>query len=185
MAIKQRRMTLEEFLDLPEEKPSLEFEDGVVTQKVPPQGKHAVLQIGICEIINRVVKPGKIARALPELRTTYDRYSRVPDVAVYLWDRVPRDPDGTIANDFRAPPDVAIEIVSPGQRMARLVEKCQWYVDHGVRAAFIVDPPGETIQGFRPGQDVVTLRRSDAIDLRDIVPGLSLSVDEIFDELLI
>ncbi len=46
MAVTQRRMTLEEFLALPEEKPALEYEDGVVTQKMPPQGKHASLQPG-------------------------------------------------------------------------------------------------------------------------------------------
>ena len=36
MAIPEQRITLEEFLQLPEEKPALEFEDGMVTQKVPP-----------------------------------------------------------------------------------------------------------------------------------------------------
>ena len=32
MAIIEQRLTLEEFLGLPEEEPVLEFEDGVVTQ---------------------------------------------------------------------------------------------------------------------------------------------------------
>jgi hypothetical protein len=36
MAITQRRLTLEEFLKLPEEKPYLELIDGVVRQKVAP-----------------------------------------------------------------------------------------------------------------------------------------------------
>jgi Uma2 family endonuclease len=185
MAIKQRRMTLEEFLNLPEEKPSLEFEDGVVTQKVPPQAQHGVLQFSLCEMINLVMRPRKIALAIPELRTTYDRYSRVPDVAVYTWGRIPREPSGRIANDFREPPDVAIEILSPGQRMSRLVEKCTWYVEHGVKAALIVDPDHDTIRLFRPGQNTVTLQRDDQIDLSDIVPGLVFSVGEIFDRLLL
>ena len=34
MALTEPRMTLEEFLALPEREPALEFEDGVVTQKV-------------------------------------------------------------------------------------------------------------------------------------------------------
>ena len=37
-------MTLEEFLQLPEEEPSLEFIDGRVEQKVSPQKKHSATQ---------------------------------------------------------------------------------------------------------------------------------------------
>ena len=88
MAVTEQRLTLEEFLELPEEKPALEYENGVVTQKVPPQGKHAALQLAICELINRVARPTKIALALPELRATYGGRSRVPDVAVYRWERI-------------------------------------------------------------------------------------------------
>jgi Uma2 family endonuclease len=185
MAIKQRRMTLEEFLELPEEKPSLEFEDGVVTQKVPPQAKHGVLQSSLCEMINLVTRRRKIALAIPELRTTYARYSRVPDVAVYTWERIPRDPDGRIADDFRHPPDIAIEIISPRQRVSSLIEKCTWYIDHGVKVALIVDPNDDSVRRFRPGEDPVTLQRADLLDLSDAVPGLSFSVGEIFDRLLL
>jgi Uma2 family endonuclease len=83
MAVPQRRMTLEEFLELPEEKPALEFEDGVVTQKVPPQGKHSGLQYSICAMISQTAGLNKLAWAFPELRTTYGRRSRVPDIAVF------------------------------------------------------------------------------------------------------
>src|SRR5205823_3342989 len=54
MAITQRPMTLEEFLDLPEKKPALEYDDGVVTQKVSPQGQHSRLQFVIDQLINRI-----------------------------------------------------------------------------------------------------------------------------------
>ena len=36
MAVSQQQITLEEFLALPEQKPALEYFDGEVTQKVPP-----------------------------------------------------------------------------------------------------------------------------------------------------
>jgi hypothetical protein len=36
MAVAPARLTLEEFLKLPEEEPSLEFADGMVTPKVSP-----------------------------------------------------------------------------------------------------------------------------------------------------
>jgi Uma2 family endonuclease len=185
MAVPERRMTLEEFLELPEEKPALEFDDGVVTQKAPPQGQHSALQPWICELINRQTRPGKLAKVFSELRTTYGGRSRVPDMAVYRWDRVPVAPDGRIANDFREPPDIAIEIVSPGQGVNQMVLRCISFVEQGAQAALLVDPDHESVLEVRPGRIPVGHARGDRIDLADIVPGLTLSVSEIFDELIL
>lgn len=113
-------MTLEAFLRLPEDEPSLEYWDGRVTQKVSPQGKHGMLQGGFLGLINGYVVPRKLAMAIPELRATYSGGSPVPDVAVYRWDRVPRDPDGAVADVFLEPPDIAVEIVSPEQSVKEL-----------------------------------------------------------------
>ncbi len=183
MAVKQEHMTLEAFLELPEEKPALEFEDGVVTQKVPPQGKHARLQPWICELINRVTQPKKVAIAFSELRTSYGGRSRVPDIAVYRWERIPVDAKGEIANDFREPPDITVEIVSPGQTVNELVLRCLSFVGQGVGAALLVDPAHKSVLIFRPGTAPTGASRADTIDLGDIIPGLSLSVGEIFDAL--
>ena len=100
MAISQQPLTLEEFLKLPEKKPALEFEDGVVTQKVAPKGRHSALQFDLAERFNHFARPLRLARAFPELRTTFGGVSRVPDVAVYRWERIPRDAAGDVADDF-------------------------------------------------------------------------------------
>ena len=44
MAVAGRKLTLEEFLALPEEKPALEFVAGAVRQKVSPETQHSLLQ---------------------------------------------------------------------------------------------------------------------------------------------
>src|SRR3712207_5956329 len=123
MALPETRMTLAEFLALPEEEPALEFEDGEVTQKVAPKGRHSALQDALTTFINRSIRPRKLGRAFPELRTTFAGRSRVPDVAVYAWDRIPRSEAGEVADDFLEPPDIAIEIVSPGQSTNRLIRR--------------------------------------------------------------
>jgi Uma2 family endonuclease len=184
MAVPQRRMTLEEFLELPEKKPALEFEDGVVTQKVPPRMKHSLLQPWICELINRHSLLGKLALVFSELRTTYGGRSRVPDIAVVRWDRIPRDPDGRIAEDFRDVPDIAVEILSPGQRVNQLELRCASFVEQGAGAALLVNPYRESVQVFRPGTSPIIHSRGDLVDLGDVVPGLTLSVSEIFDALM-
>jgi hypothetical protein len=126
------RMSLEEFLRLPERKPALEYEHGVVTRKVSPKGRHSKLQFWIADQINHQTEPGKIAFAFPELRATFATLSRVPDVAVFRWDRIPRDEQGRVADDFFDPPDVAIEILSPGQRINAQIRRCISFLDAGV-----------------------------------------------------
>ena len=178
-------ISLEEFLALPEAKPALEYEDGRVTQKVAPMGVHSVLQGSLVTFFNQKAVPLRIAYAFPELRTTYPgaRRSFVPDVAVYRWDRIPRTPDGEVANRFNEPPDIAIEIVSPEQSVTSLVRKCVWFVQHGVWAAILVDPDDRTVMLFRGGKEPLALRGGDVIDLTEIVPDFRVTVDEVFASL--
>jgi Uma2 family endonuclease len=178
-------MTLEEFLQLPEEEVALEYADGEVTQKVSPKGRHSRLQFKIPERINAFAEPSKLALAFPELRTTFAGASRVPDVSVYTWDRIQRLPNGRVADDFLTPPDIAIEIVSPEQRVGALIRRCVWFVGNGVRVAVLVDPDDESVVVFRPGAEPLTLRGGDAIDLTDVLPGFHLTVDEVFGFLVI
>lgn len=108
-----RRLTLVEFLDLLETKPASEYIDGQVIQKPMPQGKHSAIRGELVAVINQTVKPQRISRAFPELRCTFGDRSIVPDVAVVIWDRIPRDANGEIANTFPITPDWTIEILSP------------------------------------------------------------------------
>jgi Uma2 family endonuclease len=183
MAILSKLLTLEEFLELPEKKPALEFEDGVVTRKPVPKGKHSRLQRVLLDVFERVGGPRKLACAFPELRTTFTGRSYVPDVAVYLWERIPRDEQGEIANDFFTPPDLAVEVVSPKEGVTGLVRKCLWYVANGVRIALLVDPADRSVLVFRLGQAPAALRGDDPIDVEEVLPGFSLTADELFRSL--
>jgi Uma2 family endonuclease len=180
-----RRMTLDEFLVLPEVWPALEYDGRTVTQKVAPQGKHVFLQSEIVERVNAVTRPGKVALALGELRATYGGLSRVPDVSVYLWHRLPRSPDGQIADRFTEPPDIAVEIVSPGQSMTDLIDKCVWYVRNGVRIALAVDTYRATVLRIRRDAAPDVLRGEDRIDLDEVLPGFELTVSELFSSLVL
>ena len=180
-----RRMTLDEFLKLPETTPALEYTDGMVTQKVAPQGRHVFLQLNFANFVNAVTQPQKQALALPELRTTYSGLSRVPDVAIYLWHRIPRMPNGEIADRFTEPPDIAVEIVSPDQSVTKLIEKCVWNVKHGVQIALVVDTYDRVVLRFRPDAPPDVLRDLDRIDLDAVLPGFELTVNELFGSLIL
>jgi Uma2 family endonuclease len=109
--------------------------------------------------------------------------SRVPDIAVYRWDRIPRDDAGRVADDFFEPPDVAVEIRSPGQRISALLRRLHSFVKAGARAAVLLDPAHKVVTVVRPDGLVAELRAGDVLDLGDIITGLRLDVTAIFDEL--
>jgi Uma2 family endonuclease len=185
MAITQRSMTLDEFLELPERKPALEYQEGRITQKVPPKRRHSMLQLETAKLFDRIGQPDKVAKAFTELRATFGGASLVPDVAVYRWERIPRDSAGRVADDFREPPDIAVEIVSPKQSVNGLVRRCLWFVEQGTQIALLVDPADESVLLFRPGQATVALRGADRIDLDTVLPGFELTVQQVFDALLV
>lgn len=182
MAITQR-MTLQEFSMLPEEKPALELVDGMVVQKVSPQWQHSWLQYDIAELFNRFTRPPKLAAAVPELRASYGLDSLVPDVAVYLWERIPRNEHGEVVSVPPVAADIAIEIVSPSQRVRDLVEKCQRYVANGTTIGLVVDPNTRVVVRVGPDGIAETLCGDDRIDLDIVLPGFQLTVRQLFDTL--
>jgi Uma2 family endonuclease len=183
MAVMPKVLTLDEFLELPERKPALEFEDGEVTQKVSPKGKHSSIQTSLVVTLNRFAEPRKLARAFAELRASYSGVSRVPDVSLYRWERVPLDANGEVVDDFFTPPDLVIEIVSPKQKVNRLIRRCLWFVAHGVQVAMLVDPGDRSLVLFRPNQGAQGLRGNDAVDLADVLPGFKLTASDVFESL--
>ncbi|MGI0490925.1 Uma2 family endonuclease [Alkalinema pantanalense CENA528] len=117
-----KSITLAEFLKLPETKPASEYIDGQVLQKPMPQGKHSVIQTELSTIVNSSLKPQRVGRAFSELRCTFGGRSNVPDVSVFAWARIPRDPTGEIANAFAIAPDWTIEILSPDQSQTKVTK---------------------------------------------------------------
>jgi Uma2 family endonuclease len=180
MAVILRRLTLKEFLQLPEQEPALEYFNGMVTQKVSPKQRHSRLQTKLAQHINEFAEPRELAIAFTELRTTYAGASPVPDVAVYVWERLQVDAAGEFLEECVEPPDIAVEIVSPGQPIGELVKKCRWYVEHGARIALLVEPRRRVIRDFRPGRPPAILRGPDLIDLGEVIPGFTMRVEDLF-----
>jgi Uma2 family endonuclease len=183
MAVASRRLTLEEFLKLPEEEPPLEFIDGVVTQKVSPKGRHSALQTALVQFLNGIAQQSKPAWALTELRATFAGASVVPDISVYRRQRIPVDASGRIADDFLEPPDIAVEIASPEQSVNALVRRCLWYVANGVEMALLLDPTDESVLAFRHGRPADAWHGSDRVDLHEVLPDFELTVEQLFASL--
>ncbi|NEQ19392.1 MAG: Uma2 family endonuclease [Microcoleus sp. SIO2G3] len=178
-------LTLEEFIKLPETKPASEYIDGQVIQKPMPQGKHSTLQGELVTGINLVVKPKRIARAFPELRCTFGGRSIVPDVAVFTWERIPRDENGEIANVFQAAPDWTIEILSPDQSKTKVIKNILHCLDYKTQMGWLIDPQEQSVFVYLRNQQPVVLDEAKALILvPEFASELKLTVGELFSWLL-
>lgn len=172
-------ITIEDFLQLPETEPASELIDGQIIQKPMPQGEHSQLQIDLCETINQIAKPQKIAKAFPELRCIFGGSVLVPDIAVFRWERIPRSPSGRIANRFELHPDWVIEILSPDQRYKQVLAKLLHCAEHGTELGWLVDAEDESILVVDRDRRVRELKNTDRLP---VLTGLSLelTVQQVF-----
>jgi Uma2 family endonuclease len=174
-------LTLDDFLKLPETKPASEFIDGQIIQKPMPQGKHSTLQGDLVPAVNTALKPSRIARAYPELRCTFGGRSVVPDVAVFTWERIPRDPSGEVANIFKIAPDWTIEILSPDQGQTKVVLNILHCLAHGAQMGWLIDPDEKLVFAyFADSRIAVFEEESDHLPAPPFAESFSLTVGKLF-----
>ncbi|MGP1387723.1 MAG: Uma2 family endonuclease [Thainema sp.] len=183
--VPSKALTLAEFLQLPKTKPASEYIDGQVIQKPMPQGKHSVIQDELTPAINRVVKPQRIARAFPELRCTFGDRSTVPDIAVFLWNRISRDQNGEVANVFPSGPDWTIEILSPDQSQTKVTKNILHCLKHETQMGWLIDPDEQTVFIYRSKQEPEVLDTpTDVILVPSFASHLQLTIQDLFAWLL-
>jgi Uma2 family endonuclease len=174
-------LTLDEFLQLSETKPASEFIDGQIIQKPMPQGKHSTIQSDLAADIHRVLKPQRIARACPELRCTFGGRSTVPDLAVFTWERIPRDENGEVANSFAIAPDWTIEILSPDQSHTKVVRNILHSLGHGTQMGWLIDPEEVLVFVYFADRTLAVFEElGDRIPVPTFAESFNLSVGEMF-----
>ena len=175
------KITLEEFLKLPETKPYSEYINGQIIQKPMPQGKHSKLQGKLVTALNNVVALRQIALAFPELRCTFGGRSIVPDVTLFAWSRIPVDEDSDIANVFRIAPDWTIEILSPDQNQTKVTGNIIHCLDCGSKLGWLIDPEDKSVLVYPAKQQTRQLTQNDILPVPDLVADLRLTVADLFN----
>jgi Uma2 family endonuclease len=79
------------------------------------------------------------------------------------------------------PPDLAVEVLSPGDRRAEIRAKADEYLAAGTRLVIIIDPDEKSVTIVRRLAAPVTLHVDDELDLDDVVPGFRCAVPQIFE----
>ncbi|NEP76511.1 Uma2 family endonuclease [Okeania sp. SIO2G5] len=174
-------LTLDEFLKQPETKPASEYGDGQITQKPMPQGKRSILQRELTFALTVDFKPDKIAQAFPELRCTFGGKSIVPDIAVFIADRIPRDQNGQVSNSFLCHPNWTIEILSPGRSQTKVLRNIFHCLEHGTAMGWLLDPEESCVFVSDSPQSVQMFEQPEMIlPVPTFANRVQLTVGEIF-----
>jgi len=102
---------------------------------------------------------------------------RALDVAFIRADRVGgKRPQGF----FPGAPDLAVEVLSPGDRASEVIAKVEDWLGAGCRAVWVIDPKTRTVTVYDDSRNAVILAATDTLDGGDLLPGFHRLVAEIF-----
>jgi Uma2 family endonuclease len=174
------RLTLEEFLSLPETKPGSEYIDGEVVQKPMPSTDRTIIQRLLSFVFTLFLREFPIADGGTEWRCVFGPpghdFARLPDFALVLRERL----RGTRGDEpFRGAPDFAVEILSPDDRMSDAFAKVRLYLEHGVRLVWLIDPRTGTVLVWSVWGSPRQFGEGDTLDGADLFPDFRTPVSDI------
>lgn len=157
-----------------------ELVHGEVVDLAPVGRPHGRLQVKLSRRLDEWVE----ARNLGEVHTEVGhRLARGPDVV--------RAPDvsfidrGHVARAAKegfldGAPALAIEVLSPGERLADVALKAHEYLAAGGQMVWLVDPQRRRTQAFRRGDQAPTVTRFDEPLSGDpVLPGFSVTLSDL------
>ena len=138
-----------------------------------------VISANIGALLSGFVNPRRLGAVFGSNSTMRMKSGRVrlPDVAFVSKDRLPdtREPIPSLA------PDLAVEVLSEGNTADEMRQKLGEYFQSGTRLAWIVDPEPRSVAVYiNAGDPVAVFGESDVLDGGEVLPGLTISVADIF-----
>ncbi len=176
------RLTLDEFLALPETEPPSEFLDGEVRQKVSPNLYHGILAVELASRLRECGRKSGTSVVGTEVRhiTPDRRGSYLPDVHVTRAERIAGRGEET---PVTVTPDLVVEILSPGDRPSDVLRKVDLYQELKVPVFLLVDPTERSVREYRPGEHVRAWAEGDTVDLSPVLRGCTISLEDLFGAL--
>lgn len=165
-------------MSFPDER--VELSEGELIRMTAAGFEHGVIAGKILACLSEFVTARDLGVvATSETGYKLDEYTlRDPDVSFVAKARV----EG-LANAerfFPGAPDLAVEVVSPGDSASDLQKKIKEYFQAGAQRVWVVYPRLKQVHVYRNAREVRVLEASDSLSGEDLLPGFSLAVQNIF-----
>jgi len=179
----EKLLTAEEFYRLPNNGQVQELVAGRIVSEPVPSMEHGRVAAKIVALLDNFIS----ARKLGLLFTCDSGFIlarspdtvRGPDISFVSTDRLRGA--GPIKGYFSGPPDLAIEVLSPHDRLGEVRSKVADYLAAGTPIVWVVDSAAETVTVYRSLLAPETLASDQELSGEDILPGFTLKVAELFE----
>lgn len=169
-------LSLEEFARLPDEPGKQELSDGEVIIVPPPHAIHNKISLRLFRVLDVWMAAAGIGEVWHEAGFQLDAQTvRQPDVAVGIGHRaVPA------TGWYRGAPDIAIEVLSPGNSAEDIELKISQYIAAGAKLVWIVSPKARQVRVCRADGTAVVLREPQSLNGEPLLPGFTLPLADLF-----
>lgn len=103
---------------------------------------------------------------------------RAPDIAFIARENMPAEEPSDAF--WPGAPDLAVEVLSPGDRTGEVDEKINAWLAAGCAAVWIVDPKLRTVTIYESATDVRVVTAGEVLRGEPLVPGFECPVDALF-----
>jgi Uma2 family endonuclease len=176
--------TEQNLLDLDDHHDRLcELVDGTLVEK-PMSSRESTLACLIITMLNVFVLPRKLGIVMGEagMLRLRPRLVLIPDVAFIAYRSFPggKLPDDAI---YRVAPDLAVEVLSKSNTPAEMARKRREYFHAGTRLVWEFNADSKTVAVFTQPEQSVTLNADQTLSGDPVLPGLTISLTELFAQL--
>ncbi len=187
MAIAEQTITAERFLelvDLPEYQDSrLELVEGKLVEMSKPKRRHGLVTMDLANELVNYVKThnlGEIPAADTGFLLERNPYGRDTVRGVDIAFVSKHHNLGPVSDTwYEVAPDLAVEVISPGNRAGDIHHKVVQLLKAGTRLIWLVYPDTRSVVVHRSGGSSI-LYEDDMLAGGDVLPGFELRVGEIF-----
>ncbi|HJQ66335.1 MAG TPA: Uma2 family endonuclease [Gemmatimonadales bacterium] len=172
-------MTAAELLR-PEIPERAELVRGVLVVREPPGFSHGAIVVRLASLLNDHVRSHNLGLVVAgdagfHLASDPDTV-RGADVAFVRRERLP-DPVPVAFAAFA--PDLAVEILSPGDRPGETLAKVADYLSAGTRLVWVIDPMRRSARIYHEDGTELVIGERDALEGGSVIPGFSCPLDSI------
>lgn len=176
--ITRRAATEEDLLKTPRDGHIYELVGGEI--RMSPAGtRHGAVSMNLVGLLGPFVRERRLGHILgPDTGHRMPGGNvRCPDVSFIASGRFP---DEKLPDDFaNLAPDLAVEVLSPGDRPRWILDKVGEYLEAGVRLVWVIDPKKSSAVVYRSLIDVHDVGLDDYLEGGDVVPGFRCQLREI------
>ena len=171
-------MTAEELFRLDDDSHRHELVKGELLTTSLPKHAHARTCAKLIRILGNYVEANDLGEVLADsgFKLESDPDTVIgPDASFTAKHRI-TDPPGYVSG----PPDLAIEVRSPGDRRGKVERKATMWLDFNIRSLWLVNPAKRTVEVFHADGNRRLFHEHDEL-VDDTVPGFRVLVSKIFE----